>query len=125
MIKILTIEDEEAIRETIVDTLTLEGFEVMAAENGQVGLQLAREQLPDLIICDVIMPELDGYGVIYRLNQNPKTHGIPFIFLTGKSSMNDFRYGMNLGASDYLSKPFTSEELVTAVKVRLKRYRFA
>lgn len=121
--KVLTIEDDDTIRNTIVETLTLEAFDVIAADNGQKGVELAQTHLPDLIICDVIMPELDGYGVIKQLNQNPKTKGIPFIFLTGKDSIQDFRYGMNLGANDYLTKPFTSEDLVTAVKVRLKRYR--
>ena len=84
-----------------------------------------QEQCPDVIICDVIMPELDGYGVITQLNENPETRGIPFIFLTGKDKIYNFRYGMNLGANDYLSKPFTSEELVTAVKARLKRFGMA
>lgn len=123
MVKILTIEDEENIRDTIIETLLIEGFEVIAAENGKIGLKLAQEVSLDLILCDVIMPELDGYGVLRQLNQNQDTQGIPFIFLTAKDTMQDFRYGMNLGANDYLMKPFTSQELVMAVKSRLKRYR--
>lgn len=123
MPKILTIEDEDNIRDTIIETLTLEGFEVIQAENGKVGLKLAQEHLPDLIICDVIMPELDGYDVLRQLNQQRQTQGIPFIFLTAKNSLKDFRYGMNLGANDYLMKPFTAQELVMAVKSRLERYK--
>lgn len=123
MPKILTIEDEDNIRDTIIETLTLEGFEVIQAENGKVGLKLAQEHLPDLIICDVIMPELNGYDVLRQLNQQRQTQGIPFIFLTAKNSLKDFRYGMNLGANDYLMKPFTTQELVMAVKSRLERYR--
>jgi DNA-binding response OmpR family regulator len=125
MTKILAIEDDDNIRDIIVETLTLEKFEVMTANNGRQGVELAKTYLPDLIICDVMMPELDGYGTIAELNQSPETQGIPFIFLTGKNTMDDFRHGMNLGANDYLTKPFTSEELVTAVKVRLQRYRLA
>lgn len=123
MPKILTIEDEDNIRDTIRETLTLEGFEVIQAENGKVGLKLAQEHLPDLIICDVIMPELNGYDVLRQLNQQRQTQGIPFIFLTAKNSLKDFRYGMNLGANDYLMKPFTAQELVMAVKSRLERYK--
>lgn len=123
MPKILTIEDEDNIRDTIIETLTLEGFEVIQAENGKVGLKLAQEHLPDLIICDVIMPELNGYDVLRQLNQQRQTQGIPFIFLTAKNSLKDFRYGMNLGANDYLMKPFTTQELVMAVKSRLERFR--
>lgn len=123
MTKILTIEDDDNIRDLIMETLTLEKFEAIAAKNGRQGVELATKYLPDLIICDVIMPELDGYGVLQKLNRNPETRAIPFIFLTGKNTMDDFRQGMNLGANDYLTKPFTSEELVTAVKVRLQRYR--
>jgi len=123
MLRILTIEDEENIRDPIVETLSMEGFEVIQAENGKVGLKLAQEHLPDLILCDVLMPELDGYDVLRQLNQNRQTQGIPFIFLTAKDTIDDFRYGMNLGANDYLMKPFTTQELVMAVKSRLQRYR--
>ncbi len=123
MLRILTIEDEENIRDTIVETLSMEGFEVIQAENGKVGLKLAQKHLPDLILCDVLMPELDGYDVLRQLNQNRQTQGIPFIFLTAKDTSDDFRYGMNLGANDYLMKPFTTQELVMAVKSRLQRYR--
>jgi DNA-binding response OmpR family regulator len=106
-----------------METLSMEGFEVIQAENGKLGLKLAQEHLPDLILCDVLMPELDGYDVLRQLNLNRQTHGIPFIFLTAKDSIHDFRYGMNLGANDYLMKPFTTQELVMAVKIRLERYR--
>ncbi|WP_413161059.1 response regulator [Capilliphycus salinus ALCB114379] len=121
MSKILVIEDEFAIRENIVELLEIEDFEVLSAENGRIGFQQASEHLPDLILCDVMMPELDGYGVLSALRSNPTTATIPFIFLTAKAEHSDIRQGMGLGADDYLTKPCSAEELLEAVKTRLKK----
>lgn len=121
MTKILVIEDDLATRENTLDTLELEGFEVVGAKNGQIGVKMAREHLPDLILCDIQMPLLDGYGVLLMLRSDPQTATIPFIFLTGMSDRSDLRQGMDLGADDYVTKPFTSEELLTAVLARLAR----
>jgi DNA-binding response OmpR family regulator len=121
MPKILVIEDERTIRANIVDLLRLQGFESIGAENGQVGLQLAREILPDLIICDVLMPKMDGFEVLRQLSQEPSTQTIPFIFLTAKTERADFRQGMELGAYDYLTKPFTQAELLGTVNSQLRK----
>ncbi|HEY9616981.1 MAG TPA: response regulator [Microcoleaceae cyanobacterium] len=119
--KILVIEDEDTIRETLEELLELEGFQVVAAENGLIGVQMAQAERPDLIISDVMMPELDGYGVLKQLQQQPETATIPFIFLTAKASLTDVRQGMNLGADDYLTKPFTLAELRQAIAIRLSK----
>ncbi|NJK27932.1 MAG: response regulator [Coleofasciculaceae cyanobacterium SM2_3_26] len=121
MNRILVIEDEETIRSNIVDLLEAEDFEAVGAENGHVGLQLARDVLPDLILCDVMMPDLDGFGVLEALRGNPQTAAIPFIFLTARADRTDMRAGMELGADDYITKPCTSSELVRAISVRLQR----
>jgi signal transduction histidine kinase len=121
MKKILVIDDALPVREGIAAILGLEGFEVIQAENGLIGIQLARDYLPDLIICDIIMPELNGYDTLAILRQDPTTAAIPFIFLTAKVSREDMRRGMNIGADDYLSKPFTTQELLSAVKTRLEK----
>lgn len=121
MVKILVVEDSEEIRGNIMDLLEAEDFEVMGAENGRLGVQIAQRQKFDLIICDIMMPEMDGYDVIAQLRQNPETADIPFIFLTAKAERDDLRQGMNLGADDYLTKPFTYGELLAAVEARLKR----
>jgi diguanylate cyclase (GGDEF)-like protein len=121
MNKILVIEDERAIRINLLKLLGAEGFHVIAAENGKDGVQLARTEPPDLIICDILMPELDGYGVLRTLQQDPVTATIPFIFLTAKSDRSDWRQGMNLGADDYLTKPFTRAELLEAIASRLQK----
>ncbi len=121
MTKILVIEDEQLVRENILDLLEAEGFEGIGAENGHVGVTWAWDCQPDLIICDVMMPELDGYDVLKLLRKEPVTATIPFIFLTAKADKNDFRQGMQLGADDYLTKPFTSAELLGAIAVRLER----
>lgn len=121
MSKILVIEDEGNVREIIFEMLTAEGFQVIEAEDGRVGIRLAIEQMPDLIICDILMPEVDGYSVLRQLRQNPSTETIPFIFLTAKADKMDMRQGMNLGADDYLTKPFTRDELLEAVMMRLKK----
>jgi CRP/FNR family transcriptional regulator, polysaccharide utilization system transcription regulator len=121
MKKILLIEDNTEIRENIAEILSLANYEIVEAENGKVGVDLAKKETPDLIICDIMMPQLDGYGVLHLLNKNPATSAIPFIFLTAKSEKQDFRKGMNLGADDYLIKPFDDLELLDAVEMRLKK----
>ncbi|MGJ3246548.1 MAG: hybrid sensor histidine kinase/response regulator [Elainellaceae cyanobacterium] len=121
MRKILVIEDEEFVRENIQEILSLENFYTVVAENGKIGVQLAREELPDLIICDVMMPELDGYDVLQVLRQNEVTATIPLIFLTAKASRSDLRQGMELGADDYLTKPFTPSELLKAITTRFEK----
>ncbi|MEA5568277.1 EAL domain-containing response regulator [Anabaena sp. UHCC 0399] len=121
MIKILVIEDEELVRENILDLLEAEDFETVAADNGRIGINLALAEFPDLILCDMMMPEVDGYGVLTTLRQEPSTAAIPFIFLTAKSAKADFRQGMDMGADDYLTKPFTRAELLSAVMNRLER----
>jgi len=121
MKKILVIEDEQIIRENILKLLKAEGFDVTGAENGAQGLNAAVSNLPDVIICDVMMPELDGYGVLMALRSNPVTATLPFVFLTGKAERSEMRQGMELGADDYLTKPFTKAELVGAISSRLKK----
>ncbi|MDJ0735917.1 MAG: response regulator [Nostocaceae cyanobacterium] len=121
MNKILVIEDDINIRENIVELLENEEFIVIAAVNGSMGLELAQETIPDLIICDVMMPKLDGYDVLMQLRQNDITASIPFIFLTAKSTKEELRKGMVLGADDYLTKPFTREELLAAISCRLEK----
>lgn len=121
MKKILVIEDETGVRENLLDLLEAEDFDVLAAENGREGIELAKETLPDLILCDVMMPELDGYAVLNELRQEPATAIIPFIFLTAKAGKGDTRQGMELGADDYLTKPFTREEILAAISTRLEK----
>lgn len=121
MVKILIIEDEVEIRSNLVELLDLEGYEVVSADNGVTGLLGAIEHTPDLIICDVMMPELDGYDVLQALRQDPKTLTIPFLFLTALADKGDIRRGMTLGADDYLTKPFTRSDVLTAVETRLQR----
>ncbi|MBN3872870.1 EAL domain-containing response regulator [Nostoc sp. JL33] len=122
MPKILIIEDEEAVRENILDLLEAENFETLAAANGRIGVDLAISEVPDLILCDLMMPEIDGYGVLTALRQDPSTATIPFIFLTAKSGKSDFRQGMDMGADDYITKPFTRAELLSAITNRLEKY---
>ncbi len=119
--KILVIEDEPTIRENIKEILQIAKFQPIVAADGNEGIKLAIANLPDLIICDIMMPELDGYQVLEMIKEEKKTQNIPFIFLTAKSERNDFRYGMNLGADDYLTKPFNLEQLLTAINTRLKK----
>jgi two-component system, sensor histidine kinase and response regulator len=119
--KILVIEDQPEIRSNLLELLEAENFQTYEAEDGSEGVQAAQEHLPDLIICDVMMPELDGYDVLNLLRQDSKTAMIPFIFLTAKATGEDLRKGMNLGADDYLSKPFTRTELLGAVNTRLSK----
>ncbi len=122
MQQILLIEDEPLIRESLEDVLSLEGFSLITARDGKAGLQAIHQRRPDLVICDINMPEMDGYKVLDALRQEPTTQNIPFIFLTARSSRTDQRHGMELGADDYLTKPFTVEELMNAVRTRLQRH---
>lgn len=115
MTKILVIENETQTRYMFLECLEAEGFEVIGAANGLVGVQRAQEQLPDLVICDIMMPELDGYGVLAQLRQNPVTAVIPFIFLTAMTSEMVRRHGMELGADEYITKPCTAEELLQVI----------
>lgn len=121
MKKVLIIEDEKSIRTGIADILHFEGFDVYEAENGLAGIQLANEVLPDLILCDIMMPKMDGYEVLKQLQSGNNTKLFPFIFLTALADHTDIRSGMNLGADDYLTKPFLREELLNAINTRLQK----
>lgn len=121
MKKILLIEDEENVRENILELLEAAGFEVIEAKNGYIGIDLAKAREPDLILCDVMMPEIDGFGVLTALRQDSVMASIPFIFLTAKATKTDFRQGMEMGADDYITKPFTRAELLGAIASRLKK----
>ena len=123
MSKIAVIEDNAEMRENIKEILELADYEVVTAENGKKGVELIKNELPDLILCDIMMPELDGYGVLYMVSKNVKTASIPFIFLTAKTEKEDFRKGMNLGADDYITKPFEDTELLDSIERRLKRLK--
>jgi CRP/FNR family transcriptional regulator, polysaccharide utilization system transcription regulator len=118
---ILIIEDNLDVRENTAEILELANYRVLQAENGKIGVEMAQKSKPDLIICDIMMPVLDGYGVIHLLNKNQETASIPFIFLTAKSERIDFRKGMEMGADDYISKPFDDIELLNAVESRIKK----
>ena len=121
MVSILVIEDEVPLLEEIVSLLQFEDFEVIGAPEGNTGVQLARAHLPDLIISDIMMPGLDGYGVLQALQDDPATRRLPFIFLTARADYVQVRQGMQLGADDYLTKPFTREELLQAIQARLQK----
>jgi DNA-binding NarL/FixJ family response regulator len=121
MKKILVIEDEPEMRRNITTLLRYREYQPLAAENGRLGLELARRELPDLILCDVMMPELDGYGVLRALQADSRLGSIPFIFLTAKGEKDDLRSGMDLGADDYLTKPVGNDELIKAIEARLNR----
>jgi CheY-like chemotaxis protein/CRP-like cAMP-binding protein len=118
---VLVIEDNIDIRENTVEILDLAGYRTFSAENGKKGVELAQRQMPDIVVCDIMMPELDGYGVLHLLKKNPDTQHIPFIFLTAKIERSDFRKGMEMGADDYITKPFEEIELLTAIETRLKK----
>lgn len=119
---ILVIEDNFEIREGVAEILSLAGdYEVLTAENGKIGVDMATTHLPDIILCDIMMPELDGYGVLYMLARNPATVNIPFIFLTAKSERADLRKAMEMGADDYLTKPFDDVELLNAIESRFRK----
>jgi DNA-binding NarL/FixJ family response regulator len=121
MNKILVIEDEPQMRRNMATVLKMEGFEALVAENGRLGVEAAKRELPALILCDVMMPELDGYDVLAELRADPTTAGIPFIFLTAKGEKADLRFGMNSGADDYLTKPVDIPDLLAAIHARLDR----
>jgi CheY-like chemotaxis protein len=121
MKKILIIEDSLDIRENLAEILKLSNYKTTTAENGKIGVEKAKTNPPDLILCDIMMPELDGYGVLNILGKNPKTAEIPFIFLTARAERSDFRKGMNLGAEDYITKPFDQSELFDVIERRIKK----
>ena len=119
--KILVIEDEKTTLNSILEFLLSEGFDAMGAENGREGIELAQTHIPSLLICDILMPDLDGYDVLTYLQQDPNTAAIPFIFLTATTDSSSFRLGMEMGADDYLRKPVTSAELRAAIASRLRK----
>ncbi|PSB16951.1 DNA-binding response regulator [filamentous cyanobacterium CCP2] len=121
MKKILVIEDEAQTRDIFLRCLAFEGFCALGAESGTIGITLAQTHRPDLIVCDIMMPDVDGYSVLTTLRQHPATAATPFIFLTAKVTMADLRQGMELGADDYLTKPCTVEQFLSAVTIRLER----
>lgn len=123
MEKILVIEDNAEVRENIAELLHLSNYDVITAENGKVGYEKACAHQPDLILCDIMMPELDGYGVLHLLNNKNKTARIPFVFLTAKAEKNELRKGMLMGADDYITKPYEDEELLKVVELRIKKHR--
>lgn len=123
MINVLVIEDEEAVRKTISDLLEIKGYNVFSASGGKEGVKLALELIPDLILCDIMMPDYDGYKVLKKLLAESKTALIPFIFLTAKAEMSDLRLGMELGADDYIVKPFKAKELYKAIETRLAKHK--
>lgn len=119
--KILIIEDQATMRRNVALMLELEGYQTSTAENGRAGIEVARQERPDLILCDVMMPELDGYAVVQTLREDAAFADTPFIFLTAKSDRNDVRIGMNFGADDYLTKPVVRDDLLATVQTRLAR----
>lgn len=119
---ILVIEDDATILEQVVEILMLDHYNILSADNGQDGVALAKRHLPDLVICDVMMPLLDGYGTLEALREDPTTAAIPFIFLTARAEMNELRKGMHHGADDYIAKPFSPDDLLKAVETRLEKY---
>ena len=118
---ILVIEDEAQTRKVLLNCLKFEGYRAIEADNGRTGIKLAQEHNPDLIVCDIMMPDIDGYGVLSRLRQQLSTVAIPIVFLTAKVSLPDLRYGMDLGAEDYLTKPCNVERFLKAITARLRR----
>jgi DNA-binding response OmpR family regulator len=124
MKKILVIEDNEEIRDNIVEMLS-DSYEVIATSGGRAGLEALNREQPDLVLCDVTMPGIDGYGVLTAMRSNPKTSRIPFIFLTAKTSKDDMRLGMELGSDDYLTKPFTRKEVFNAIAARFRRQQMS
>lgn len=121
MKKILVIEDNAEVRENLVEILELSGYQVITAEDGKIGVEIALRDLPDLVLCDVMMPRLDGFGVLNILSKKSNTADIPFVFLTAKTEKSDFRRGMNLGADDYITKPFYKDELLAVIETRLRK----
>ncbi|MBP0903347.1 response regulator [Mariniflexile gromovii] len=121
MKKILLIEDDVILRENTAELLELSNYHVTTAPHGKAGLEIAKTSLPDIVVCDIMMPELDGYGVLEALSKNDETQHIPFIFLSAKTERKDVRKGMDLGADDYITKPFEEEELISAIESRLAK----
>lgn len=121
MKKVLLIEDDTVLRENTKELLELSNFQVITAANGKAGITATKNSLPDIIVCDIMMPELDGYGVLETLSKNENTKYIPFIFLSAKTDRKDIRKGMNLGADDYITKPFSEDELISAIESRLAK----
>lgn len=121
MTRVLLIEDNQDIRENVLEILELSGYEALGADNGKTGVELAFKHVPDIILCDIMMPELDGYGVLEAVSGHEHLRGIPFIFLTAKAERPDIRKGMELGADDYLTKPFDDNDLLKAIESRLKK----
>lgn len=121
MKKLLLIEDDVTVRENTAELLELSNYDVITASNGKLGIETAKKEVPDIIICDIMMPEIDGYEVLEALSKNPSTLNIPFIFLSAKTEHKDIRKGMDLGADDYLTKPFEEEELLSAIESRLAK----
>ena len=121
MSKLLIIEDNAEVRDNLDDILTLAGYDVLTAGSGKEGIRLAIDERPELILCDIMMPELDGFGVLKILGERGDTVGIPFVFVTAKSEQEDLRRGMNLGADDYVTKPFYKDELLRVIEVRLRK----
>ena len=124
MTKILLIEDNNEIRENTAEILELAGYNITTATNGKEGFEMALKEIPDLIVCDIMMPVLDGYGLLHLVNKNENLKTVPFIFLTAKTERIDFRKGMEMGADDYITKPFTDLELLNAIESRLKKVNF-
>ncbi|MBN8681473.1 MAG: response regulator [Chitinophagales bacterium] len=121
MKRILIIEDNTDVRENLAEILTLSGYTVETASNGKIGVEMALLNPPDLILCDIMMPELDGYGVLHIVSRNAKTADVPFVFLTAKAEKEDFRRGMSLGADDYITKPFDDTALLQTIEARLQK----
>lgn len=121
MKKVLLIEDDVVLRENTSELLELSGYQVETASNGRVGVEVAIKYVPNIIVCDIMMPELDGYGVLETLSKNEITKYIPFIFLSAKTERHDIRKGMDLGADDYITKPFNEEELISAIESRIAK----
>jgi CheY-like chemotaxis protein len=121
MTKILVIEDNDGVREEIVDILRFEGYEVRDAENGRLGLALAKEWAPDLVVCDLMMPELDGYATLEAIRADPVTAATPFLCLTARGEQNDVQRAMALGADEYITKPFTADQLLAVLAAMAAR----
>ena len=124
MHKILIVEDTLSIREEVFDILTMEGYTVFQAENGEIGFEMALKEKPDLIISDILMPEMNGFEMFEKLNKKKKTKSIPLIFLSAKGEKRDIRIGMNLGAEDYLTKPVNIDDLMSAVENKIQKKLF-
>ena len=125
MKRILVIDDDARLREHYTEILRLEGYEVLEARNGREGVERARREPPDLVLCDITMPEMNGHRVLETLRGEPRTAHVPFVFLTGWNEREDIRTGMNLGADDYLTKPVVPDELAAAIRARLRRAELA